>query len=312
MKMKLLPMIAVTALTMSAYLCSEPAQAQKAASSSLDQVYTIYSHYTLNDLLLYKMGMNMTLDMRNDQGTSMMPNGPVETTSSASVSMKTVSVTPDGSAVLEVKTSNMKVMTGGKEVVVPEPPAVKMNINKYGMAKMSGFENSSMPQMQMVMKMMNMQNMPTMAAILPHHPVKAGDEWVNEIPSPMMKGATLTVKSKLLGVEVINGVQTLKLSQTFSMPISMAMGADGSPAADPANAAIVLSGNMSADSIMNILENNARMIRQNTKISGEMHMKMQQANTANGAAPMNMNMKMNGDVLMSLVKAGKASSAPAK
>lgn len=301
MKNKMLSALALSCFMSLTALKTCQAQAQQPITVAPSQSYTLQAVYTKNEELLYKMSMNMTTDVTNENGVSMLPNGPMATVSSANTRMNTTDVKPDGSAVMVVQTSGMKMSMNGQAMAVPDPPIVTMDINKYGMAKINNMSQTNTPGLQMVMKMMNFQNMPTMAALLPKNPVSVGDSWTNVIPSPLDKTVNLTIKSTLLGVDNINGQETLKISQSFTMPMNMMMGKDG-PTQDPASAMMIMKGSIIVDSMDYILPKNARMIKMETKLSGAMTMDMQ--NMPNANSPKNMNIKIKGDVNMNLVKVG--------
>jgi|GEM_PF-3267591 hypothetical protein len=301
MKTKMFPALALCSMIALTAIGANSTHAQQSVTVAPSQTFTLHAVYTKNEVLLYKMSMNMKTDVTNENGVSVLPNGPMATQSTANIRMNTTDVKPDGSARMVVQTTGMKMILNGQEMMAPDPPIITMEVNKYGMAKMSGMENNNTPGMQMMMKMMNFQNLPTMAALLPKVPVKVGDTWTNVIPSPMDKTVNLTVNSKLLGVETINGQETLKISQSFTMPMNMMIGKDG-PTQDPASAMMTMKGSLTADSIDYILPSNARLIKMETKMSGAMNMNMQNMPNANANAPKNMNINITGDVHMNLSK----------
>jgi hypothetical protein len=286
-----------------------------AAGSALGQAdpnksYDIKAKYSVGDLLKYKMQMDMDMKLTAASGTSPFPGGKMEM--SSDLKYKTVALRPEGGAVVVIQTENAKGTMAGNPLPVPQTPPVTMEIDSRGVGKVRGAEN--LPGGAGLAQVMNMNRMPAMGIVLPDHPVKVGDSWSTETPSPMGK---IKIECSLLGTEPIGGAETLRIKMVTTVPLDMKIGQNG-PVTEAEKAMMVMTGNIVSNNIANILADNARIV----KMAGDMmaSMKMEMKGEAASQSPFGseMNMKMDGKVLMNLVSAGKAPatapapSAPAK
>lgn len=292
--------ISLILLTMFSVL---PALCQNAAvTSSSDKTWTLKAKYQLNDLLVYKMIMNMKMSMAKPDGTA-LPMGSSESTASATIRMKTISVKPDGSAVITSSTSNGIVKTGGKSMPMPKTPVITMDIAPNGIAKMHGMDN--IPGAQFMSG-----SIPTMGIMCPDHPVKVGDEWENKIPNPL-GGEDVTVNSQLLAVETIKGQETLKIKQAMTMPLEMKMGKDGKKADSEKAAMMTMHGDVTSTGINNIIPENGRLVRSEGTFTSEIQMQMTGDAAAKSPFGSDMKMTQSGTIIMDMISAGKATSPAA-
>jgi hypothetical protein len=272
-----------------------------------NKTYDLKAKYSVGDLLSYKMQMDMNMEMKGQNGSSPFPGGKMEM--SSDVRYKTVGIRPDGTAVIVMQTQNGKGTMAGNALPVPETPPITMEIDSRGIGKVRGMEN--VPGGQALSQMFNMNRVPTMGVVLPDHPVKVGDTWNAEIPSPM---GAIKIDCTLLGTEPVGGKETLRVKMTTTMPLDMKMGAGGKPVTEAEQAMMVMTGNAITNSILNILPDNARLV----KMAGDMstNMKMEIKGEAASQSPFGseMNMKVDGKMSMNLVSAGRvpASPVPAK
>jgi hypothetical protein len=267
-----------------------------------NKTYSPVAKYSLNDLLKYKMGMKMLVSTKNDKGESPMPDQEMEM--ATTTKLKTVKVRDDGSAVLMSTTEGGTMTSMGTKAPIPATPPIKMEINKFGIAKMSGMEN--LQGGAAISKMFDFNNMPSMGILFPDHPVKVGESWENLLPNPMGGDEKLKIVSTLLGVEMLGGRETLKIKQTMAMPMKLAFG-QGGVTKDETNAMMVMKGIVNSNGIMNIIEETGRLVKSIGTIQGNVAMEMKGEAAKQSPFGPKMNMKMDGSITMELLSEGKVS-----
>jgi hypothetical protein len=266
-----------------------------------DRTYSPVSKYAAGDLLKYRMTMTMAMEMVvPGGGASPMP--PMNMESTATVAMKTAGVKPDGTAVVVMTTGNAKSIMNGSEFPTPPAPAITMEIDKRGMSKVRGLEK--VKGAEMLGQFMNMNNVPSMGAILPERPVKIGDTWETELPSPM-GGQKYKMVSTLLGVEKVGDQETLKIKQDFTVPMETMIGPEGGPTKDESKAMVVMSGSMVGSSVMNIVEGTGRLLKSMADMNADIKMTMKGEAAKQSPFGESMNMKMGMKMKMDLLSAGK-------
>jgi len=270
-----------------------------------DKTYDIKAKYSVGDLLKYQMNMNLNMAMTVPNGASPFPGGEMVMTSG--LKYKTVGIKPDGTAVITIQTEGAKGTMMGQEMPVPATPPITMEVDSRGIGKMRGMEN--VPGGQVLSQLMNMNKMPSMGLALPDHPVKIGESWDVEIPSPMGK---IKMASTLLGVERLGGVETLRIKMITTMPLDFKMGAAGTPVTDDAKAMMIMSGNSVTSSILNIQSDNARILKLAGDIKTDMKMTMKGEAASQSPFGSEMNMKMDGKMSLNLLSAGKVPATPVK
>ncbi|HXG23948.1 MAG TPA: hypothetical protein VNJ09_05280, partial [Chthonomonadales bacterium] len=189
----------------------------------------------------------------------------------------------------------------------PSMPPFTMEVDRLGkIVKVRDLP--AMPGGQMMSQFMNFNNMPGMGVVLPDHPVKIGDTWVTEVPFPMAGDQKIKIMSTLLGVEEIKHQPTLKIKQDIIIPFNLKMGQDGRPTESAEDTVMSMHGQMTASGTMNILEENARVVRSVYEGGGKIEMmgKAFPVEQTGGSVVMNMTMKMN----MNLVSAEKVQPTP--
>lgn len=214
----------------------------------------------------------MKMDMKNAKGESPIPGGnAVDSKLNGAMRLKTVGVKPDGTTVLVMETLSGKVTTMGQEMPVPKSPPLTMEVAKNGVSKLRGLEKQ--PGAAAMSQFFDANNVPSLLALLPDHPIKIGEAWENTIPSPLGDG-TVTVNSTLLGVETINGQETLKIKQSMTFPFKLKMDAGGKPIKGEGDPAMTMTGSGTVNSVMYILEATARVIKsvEDTDVKFEMKM----------------------------------------
>jgi LDH2 family malate/lactate/ureidoglycolate dehydrogenase len=110
-------------------------------------------------------------------------------------------------------------------------------------------------------------------------------------------------------VETINGAETMKIRQSLAMPMDMMIGKDGKPTDDPTVAVMSMTGNMRSSGIINILEDNARIVRSNADLDGDIQMNIKEQEDNPGPE---INLKETGNVMMYLLGSEKSNPAAKK
>jgi len=266
-----------------------------------NKTYDIKAKYAVGDLLKYSMRMNMDMAMTVPNGTSPFPGGKMEM--SSDLKYKTVAVKPDGGAVLVVTTENAKGTMAGNSLPVPQTPPITMDVDSRGVATVRSAEN--LPGGAAISQVMNMNRMPAMGVVLPDHPVKVGDSWGTETPTPIGK---IKIDCTLLGTEPVGGAETLRIKITTTVPLSMKMGPTGAPTEDADKAMMEMTGSVVSTNILNLLAENSRIVKMVGDFTSGVKMEMKGEAASKSPFGSEMNMKMDGKMLMNLVSAGKVSS----
>lgn len=280
-----------------------------------DRTYAPEARFTVNDLLKYKMTMSFNLSIKSQDGKPLpvpIPTGDNKVDSV--ITMKTVGVKPDGTGVVVTKMTGGRASIMGTSMDTPgADTAITMEVDRHGkIVKMRGMEK--MPGAAMFGSFMNMSNMPGQGVVLPDHPVKIGDTWELDTPFPL-GDQKMHISNTLVSTERIAGQETLRIKQVMTIPFDLKLGQEG-PVKDDSKAFMVMTGSMSANSIQNILESNARIIRSTGEMNGKIFMTIKgtaakEAEQAGFAGPINM--EIGGNFNMDLLSAGKVSpqTAPA-
>lgn len=275
------------------------------AASAQDKTYNLAVKYTVGDLLTYKMQMNTNMELKTPDGNP-GPLPAMEMVMSTTTRMKTAGIKPDGTAVITTRNEKGEMTMMGNTVPIPKTPDVTLEIDKRGVGKMRGLEK--IEGAQVLSQFMNMNQLPTTGAVLPDHPVKIGDSWETEIPSPM--GGTVKFTSTLLGVEQVGGQETLKIKQVMTMPMNFKIGPDTKPTTDEDKAMLIMKGDYIMNGLVNILEENGRLIKMAADIKGDITMEMKGDAAQQSPFGDKMNMKLDGKMSMNLLSADKV-TAPA-
>lgn len=264
-----------------------------------EKTYDLRAVYSIGDLLRYQIQMNLTMDLKAERADLPIPPD-MKMEMKAEMLWKTVGLKPNGEGVVVLTTRKGEASLMGSGMALPEPPPVTMEMDQRGrVVKMRGLEN--MPGGQMFSQWMNFHQMPGMGVFLPERPVKTGDTWESEVT--MFGDARGKVVSTLVGVEAVGGKETLKIKQVWSVPLDLKIDQTGQRARDADRAQMILSGTFSADSLVNILAANARLVKVVTDVNGAMEMRGPAAEQSEiGGA---LSMRLSGKMTMNLLSAGK-------
>jgi hypothetical protein len=208
-----------------------------------------------------------------------------------------------------ISTENSSVIVNGSKAAAPAAPPVKMEINKLGVAKMSGLEK--VQGAEMITKMFNFDSLPSMGALFPDHPIKVSESWETLMANPLGGEEKLKIVSTLLGMETIGGRETLKIKMVINMPMTIAMGANSQPTKDVSTAIMVMTGYVTTNSIMNVLEETGRLVKSVNSMKGEMNMELKGDAAKQSPFGTKMNMKLDGATTLALFSEGKVPAAPA-
>ena len=274
-----------------------------------NKTYSPVAKYSLGDLLKYNMNMKMNMGMTAEKADTPLPKK-MEMEVSAVAKMKTVKVGADGSAVVMILTESSTVTVNGSKAAAPAAPPMKMEINKLGVAKMSGLEK--VQGAEMFSKMFNLDSLPSMGAVFPDHPVKVSESWETFMPNPFGGEEKLKIVSTLLGTEKIGGRETLKIKMVINMPMKIAMGANSQPTKDVSTAIMVMTGSINGNSIMNVIEETGRLVKSISSMKGDMNMEMKGDAAKQSPFGTNINMKLDGVTTLALFSEGKVPATPAK
>ena len=193
-----------------------------------NRTYFPQIQFTVNELLYYRMSASMSMSAKMSDGKAVpIPNlGGEAVKSEATFKVKTVGIKPDGTGVLiTTVTSGRASVLGTSTDTSPNSPPTTMEIDKRGrLIKIRGLEK--IEGMDAVGKMMNLNNLPGFGVVLPDQPVKIGDTWEMEMPFFVGTGK-MKYRNTLVGVESVEGKETLKIRQEMTMPMDFKFGQGG-------------------------------------------------------------------------------------
>lgn len=289
------------AVSLAPLVWTAPVMAQDA-----DKTYTITPKFTAGEMVKFSFNMNMTMKMNPEKkGLPIPPEMLMKM--GGTIVQKTKTVKPDGGAIYttELRGGTMEVM--GHQQPLPASPATTIEVDgkgqiiKFDAPKTQG--GGGFPGMDNFMKFDRFSGL---GAILPENPVKVGDTWEKSL-SGILGDSSITIKSKLLGIEMVNNKETLKVEQTVEMPMDMSMDADQKPTTDKSKAMMNITGKISVVGIVNIMAEGARILKSGQKMLANMTMTMQGKAAAKSPFGASLGMDMDGDVVMNLASVGKIS-----
>lgn len=294
------------AVSLAPLVWTAPVMAQDA-----DKTYTITPKFTVGEMVKYSFDMNMTMKMKPEKkGLPLPPE--ILMKMGGTIVQKTKTVKPDGGAIYttELRNGTMEVM--GQQRELPSNAVTTIEVDGKGqIVKLDAPKvdaGGGFPGMDNFMKLDRFSGL---GAILPDKPVKVGDTWEKTLAG-VLGDSSVTIKSKLLGVEQVNGKETLKVEQTVEMPLDMNIGEDQKPTTDKSKAMMSMSGKISVVGTVNMVAEGARILKSGQKMLANMLMTMQGAAAQQSPFGASMAMDMDGDVGMKMVSVGKVSDDAAK
>ncbi len=279
-------------------------QAQDASSKS----YNLVMKFVAGDTLKYKYGTNMAIEIKGKDGAE-LPIPAQEMIMSATMKQKVIKVNEDGSADIQ-STMQKGVMTMmGNETPMPDVPPTLTTVSKNGSTKIKEKPKSAGGGMTGLGNMLNMDSLPT-NAVFPDHPVKVGDSWNVDLPSPFGEGK-ISVASSLISVDTTDGKDVLKIKQVTTMPMKMFIGNGGAPVKTEAESMMGMSGTIKVDSFVYVQADDCRLVKTTGTINATIAMKMGATAAASSPFGDTMNMSMKGTMDMKLTSAGPDTDPPA-
>jgi len=273
-----------------------------AAAPQDDQAYEFPVKYAINDLLRYKVAMNMSMEMKPEKGESPMPR--MDMRMSFVVRMKTVAVKPDGGAVIVTTAESGTATSMGQPVPIPKTPPVTQEVDSRGrVVRVRGLEKAVGP-MADLSQLFSMRSMPMQGFALPDHPVKIGETWETEIPFPPGE-AKAKVVNTLVGTETVGSQETLKVRSVWTVPFDMKMGNAGTPVKDDSQAMMFMKGGMEITMLSNVLQADSRLVKTQGQFKAAIDMLLQGQAAAHSPFGSRIAMSLSGATTVSLVSAGK-------
>ena len=274
-----------------------------------DKTYTLIFKHTQGEMAKYKLVMDMTIQIKDKDGKAIslpgMDEAGMKMKMGGTLVQKTKAVKADGGATLsgQMREGTMEVM--GQSNSMPEGIESITEVDKLGKVLKMETSKDGEPMNNPFMGMMQMDKMTSMGVgiVYPDKPVKVGDKWEQTLPG-MVKGSTLKVLSKVLGIEQIDGKEALQIKQYIVMPLDMGMDKDGQPAKGKGNG-MSMTGSMTIDALYSISTADARVLKTVNKIKGTMRMNLPKEAAQQSPFGSTMNMGITGVMTQSLLSVGK-------
>jgi len=289
-----------------ATLCPALAQ-EEPPPPPVEKTYTLQMKPSIGDLLRYRMQMDMKMDLKSEKGELPIPT-PVEGGMSGTMRLKTVGIKPDGAAVVVVEIREGALTAMGNTIPFPEMPPVTLEMDRLGKV-LKVRDAGKIPGGTMFSQWMNFSQMPIQGVVLPDRPVRIGDSWETEIPFPI-SDQKVRVVTTLIGLETVGGQETLKIKQVMTVPVDMKLDQTGQPTKDTSRTMTTMTGEVSINSIANVLERNARLVKLVGDADARLAVESKSPAAEQSPFGSQMNMTMGMRMTMSLISAGKVQAPP--
>ena len=126
-------------------------------------------------------------------------------------------VNPDGSARIRIKVEPLRMAGSQDTTLSPQVVAFPMNPRGEGpTAKLVRGKAVSSRDL-----FVDPSALSRLGAILPSQPVKPGDSWSSTAPNPFQPKGDVTITSRYFAPDRVQGVPTVRIHQTMTLPIGM-------------------------------------------------------------------------------------------
>lgn len=235
-------------------------------SNKIDKTYALRAVYVRNQIRVYKVGMYKSVKILNDKGV-LMPHGAMKSNSVGMILEKTIAVKPDGSAEMKVLQTGWKDATKGKVIAVRIPSLI-LDVDKRGVITKS-VALQTVPNVTEILNAF-MLYLPPGMALMPKNAVKIGDSWTVSVPNPYWQEGPVNLRNRLIGVERIGGVQTLRVSQYYSIPISYHFDRKGYYTEDAKLAVAAVKGTVSVNTVNYLQPSSMRLMKRDENVRWNM------------------------------------------
>ncbi|MCE5199171.1 MAG: hypothetical protein ABFD54_16240 [Armatimonadota bacterium] len=245
--------------------------------------------FTKGELDKYRFAMNMNMQPAEGMGISAM-----NMSTSMVMKQKTIDVLPDGSGVIQLTISDIKLSGPIAQGNSIPSQTVKMTVSKNG--KLISIDSSGV-NTGMPMDMSSLMNQTGQQAELPSSPINIGDTWKSTIPMPF-GGGSLTVLSTLIANgEKVWSQDAARIRQEFAGSMNLGQMLKGMTGALPGVQAETLSGmagsvDLTGSSELTFATSMGKMLKANNKTNAVIKIALPASAVQNGA-PSSIDMTMN-------------------
>ena len=236
-------------------------------SNSCGKAYVLHSVYVKNQTSEYKVRVNKIIKILADKGAILSPHGVEKVNSVGIIREKTLALKPNGSADMEVWQIGWRNASTGKAIPSRIPP-LSINVNKEGVITRAAVLQT-MPNVNEIMNAF-MIYLPPGMVLFPNKAVRLGDVWTVIIPNPYWNGSPVDVRSRLVGGVRIGGVESLRVSQFYSIPISYQFDKKGDYSQDARHAVAAVAGTVYVNTINYIQPGSAKLVKRDENVRWEL------------------------------------------
>ncbi len=242
---------------------SAPAREGPARSGRQDRLLLLRTHARAGDLLEYELRATAGVTLAGARAGDSIVLGQI--TMEQPLRLRTLGVRPDGTAVLEITTGNGRVTAFGSPASLPAGARTVLEADRLGrIVRAAQAEPLPLgpPELALLLPL------PNLGIVLPEQPVRTGETWTADVLLPANEKKARLV-STLLGLEMVEGAQTLKIRQSWTIPLQVHVGRDNRPAAGVRQSILTITGNVKVDSTLHLQESSGRLVKSLASFSGQ-------------------------------------------